>query len=190
MQRWNQDVTSYDYDPALAKQLIQDSGAAGRTIELDYQSGGGNSCMPAPEDTLNLIRTQIEAIGLHVKPVAIPRSQYSQRIYGTADHGLELSCWIGQVDLADSFLGLAFGFPSAEWGFDDPSLYTQLASAQTVATPDAQDRLYQQLSDKIMKILPGVPFASSPSFIGLDPKASGFVASPIGQEVFNTVSLG
>jgi peptide/nickel transport system substrate-binding protein len=190
MQGWNEGVTTYDYDPERAKQLIEEAGVVGETIELNYQSGGGNACMPAPEDTLNVLRTQIEAIGLKAEPVAIPRSEYGNRIYGTADHGLEMSCWIGQVNLADSFLGLAFGFPSGEFGLDDPDLYQDLAEAQKVSSAEEQEQVYAELSDRIMRdILPGVPFASSPSFVGLDDTVSGFEASPIGQEMFNTVTL-
>jgi peptide/nickel transport system substrate-binding protein len=190
MQGWTEDVPDYAHDPEKAKALVEEAGATGQKIELNYQSGGGNECLPAPEDTLNLLRKQIEATGLVVDPVAIPRAEYSDRIYGTADHGIEMSCWIGQVNVADSFLGLAFGFPSPEWGFDDPKLYDDLAAAQRVPDAAQQGEVYAGLSKRIMELLPGVPFASAPSAIGLDPLVSGFRSSPIGQEMFNTVSLG
>lgn len=189
MQGWTEGVLTYDHDPEKARALLEEAGAVGARIEFNYQSGGGNECLPAPEDTLNLLRKQIEAVGLVLDPVAIPRAEYSDRIYGTDDHGMEMSCWIGQVNVADSFLGLGFGFPSPEWGFDDPKLFADLAAAQTVPTLDEQSAVYEELSARIMEILPGVPFASAPSSIGLDPNVSGFQPSPIGQEIFNTVSL-
>ncbi|MFC7014462.1 ABC transporter substrate-binding protein [Streptomyces viridiviolaceus] len=190
MQGWAEDVPEYANDPEKSRRLLREAGAVGTSLELNYQSGGGSACLPAPADTLNILRKQIEAVGLKIKPVAIPSSEFSDRIYGTSDHDIEMSCWIGQVNLADSFIGLAFGFPSLEWGFDDPELYKDLAHAQTVPGRKEQNEVYAALSKRIMQILPGVPFASSPSSIGLDPEVSGFVASPISQEMFHTVSLG
>jgi peptide/nickel transport system substrate-binding protein len=171
MQGWNPNVTTYDYDPVKARQLLEQAGVIGQTIEHEYQSSGASACMPAPEDTLNILRAQIEAVALKVKPVAIPQSEYGNRIYGTADHGLEVSCWIGQVNIANSFLGLAFGFPSPEWGFEGPKLYKGLAAAATITTREKQSEAYEQLSDRVMREnLPGVPFASAGSYVGLSPQ--------------------
>lgn len=190
MQGWNEDVTTYPHDLDKAKALIEEAGVAGQTIELNYQGGGGSACMPAPEDTLNIIRQQIEATGLKINPVAIPKAEYGSRIYGTEDHGIEMSCWIGQVNIADSFMGLGFGFPSPEWGFDDPQLFEDLAAATAIPSKEEQDKTYAELSDRLMRdILPGVPFASAGSFIVLAPEVEGFVASPISSETFKTVSM-
>ena len=36
---YTEDVTQYDYDPEKAKQLLQEAGADGATIEFNYPTG-------------------------------------------------------------------------------------------------------------------------------------------------------
>lgn len=189
MTGWNENVTAYQHDVAKAKALLDEAGATGKTIEILYQAGGSSACLPSTEDTLNVIRTQLEAIGLKVKPLSLPKSEYSSRIYGTSDHQLELSCWIGMGDIPDSFIGLAFGFESPEFGFNDPEFFAKAQEAALIGDPEEMAATYRELNDELMKKLTGVPFASAGSTIGLAADVRGFVPSPISGEMFNTVSV-
>lgn len=188
MTGWNPDVTEYEYDPDEARELLADAGASGETVELLYASSASSACLPSTEDTLNVIRQQLEAIGLNVEPVSLPRSEFSSRLYGGADHQLHLSCWIGQVDVPDSFVGLGFGFESPEFGFDDPQFFADAQAAAQIGDPGELARTYEELNDRLMRSLVGVPFASAGSYIGLSSDVEGFEASPVSAEIFRTVS--
>ena len=45
---YTEDVTQYEYDPEKAKQLLEQAGAAGATIEFNYPTGVSRPYMPQP----------------------------------------------------------------------------------------------------------------------------------------------
>ncbi|MFG2658515.1 ABC transporter substrate-binding protein [Streptomyces sp. NPDC048425] len=187
---WTSDVPRYDYNPAKARELLKEAGAEGATVQFDFPTDVSRPYLPSPEDTFNVLRSQLEAVGLKVKPVSTPWSpDYVNKIYGTADHGIHVLGWIGQTNMADDFIGLAFGFPTPEWGFKDKKLFADLAEARDIPDPKEQTRFYQGVSKEIMRKLPGVPLANPPSSVALSAGVSGFTPSPIGNEAFNTISL-
>ncbi len=187
---WTDEVTQYDYDPAKAKQLLQEAGAAGATIEFNYPTGVSRPYMPQPEDTFNVIRTQLEAVGLKIKPTADAWSpDYLEKIQGTKKHGLHLLGWTGDYNDTDNFLGVFFGAKSSEWGFDNPEIFTALKDARGLPTVDEQVPLYEQINKDIMDFLPGVPLAHPVPSLAFAPEVSGYQASPVQDEVWNTVSI-
>ena len=119
---YTEDVPTYDYDPEKAKQLLAEAGADGATIEFNYPTGVSRPYMPQPEDTFNVIRTQLEAVGLNIKPTADQWDpDYLEKIQGTKNHGIHLLGWTGDYNDTDNFLGVFFGAKTTEWGFDNPA---------------------------------------------------------------------
>ena len=107
---YTEDVPTYDYDPELAQQMLADAGADGATIEFNYPTGVSRPYMPQPEDTFNVVRAQLEAVGLKIKPTADQWSpDYLEKIQGTSKHGLHLLGWTGDYNDTDNFLGVFFG---------------------------------------------------------------------------------
>ena len=78
------DVETYDYDPEKAKDLLEEAGADGATIEFNYPTDVSRPYMPSPADTFNVIRSQLEAVGLKIKPTADRWDpDYLNKIQGT-----------------------------------------------------------------------------------------------------------
>ena len=84
-------------------------------FEFNYPTGVSRPYMPQPEDTFNVIRTQLQAVGLKVKPTADQWDpDYLEKIQGTPDHGIHLLGWTRDYNDTDNFLGVFFGTATAE----------------------------------------------------------------------------
>lgn len=187
---FNDDVTQYEYDPELAEQMLEEAGAAGATIDFNYPTGVSRPYMPQPEDTFNVVRSQLEAVGLKIDPVADAWSpDYLEKIQGTDDHGIHLLGWTGDYNDTDNFLGVFFGAETQEWGFDNPELFDALREARSLPTPEEQEPLYEDINAEIMDYLPGVPLAHPVPSLAFGPDVDGYQQSPVQDEVWNAVSV-
>jgi peptide/nickel transport system substrate-binding protein len=185
-----EDVTTYDYDPDRAEQLLEEAGAAGATIEFNYPTGVSRPYMPAPQDTFNIIRSQLEAVGLKVKATADQWDpDYLNKMQGTANHGIHLLGWTGDYNDPDNFIGVFFGTEQPEWGFTNPDLFSALDAARGLPTVEEQTPAYQEINRQIMDFLPGVPLAHPVPSLAFAPEVSGYQQSPVQDEVYNTVSI-
>ena len=188
---YTEDVTQYDYDPEKAKQLLQQAGADGATIEFNYPTGVSRPYMPQPEDTFNVIRTQLQAVGLKVKPTADQWDpDYLEKIQGTPDHGIHLLGWTGDYNDTDNFLGVFFGQKSPEWGFNNQKLFDDLKQARGLPTVEEQKPVYEKINQEVMDYLPGIPLAHPVPSLAFSPDVQGYQPSPVQDEVWNTISLG
>ena len=187
---YNDNVTTYDYNPGKAKELLQKAGADGATIEFNYPSNVSRPYMPSPEDTFNVIRSQLEAVGLNVKPVSDKWDpDYLNKIQGTKNHGIHLLGWTGDYNDPDNFLGVFFGQKTPEWGFDNPKLFNDLSQARGLTSLSEQAQVYSGINEEIMKFLPGVPLAHPVPSLAFAPGVQGFQPSPVQDEVYNTVTI-
>ncbi len=187
---YTEDVPTYDYDPERARGLLEEAGADGATIEFNYPTGVSRPYMPQPEDTFNVIRTQLEAVGLDIKPTADQWDpDYLEKIQGTKDHGIHLLGWTGDYNDTDNFLGVFFGAESSEWGFDNPELFGALEEARGLPTPEEQEPLYQDINREVMEFLPGVPLGHPVPSLAFDSSVQGYQQSPVQDEVWNVITL-
>ena len=163
----------------------------GATIEFNYPTGVSRPYMPQPEDTFNVIRTQLEAVGLNIKPTADQWDpDYLEKIQGTKNHGIHLLGWTGDYNDTDNFLGVFFGAKSNEWGFDNPELFDALDEARGTADTGgagAAVRGHQPRGDGVPARRPARPPGPVP---GLRRSVEGFQQSPVQDEVWNVVTLG
>jgi peptide/nickel transport system substrate-binding protein len=184
------DVTKYDYNPDKAKDLLKQAGAEGATIEFNYPTDVSRPYMPSPEDTFNVIRSQLEAVGLKIKPVSDRWDpDYLNKIQGTSKHGIHLLGWTGDYNDPDNFVGVFFGQKSPEWGFDNQKLFDDLNKARQIPTAEEQTAPYQAINREIMDFLPGVPLAHPVPSLAFAPGVEGFQPSPVQDEVYNTVTI-
>ena len=188
---WNDSVTEYEYDPAKAKALLKDAGAEGLTLEFNYPTDVSRPYMPSPADTFNVLRSQLQEVGLKIKPVAdVWSPDYLDKINGTKDHGIHLLGWTGDYNDTDNFVGVFFGGETAEWGFKNPALFKKLAEARGIPSVEEQTPLYEEINADVMEFLPGVPLAHPSPTLAFGEDVDGYQQSPVNDEVWNTVSVG
>ena len=184
------DVTTYEHDPAKAKALLAEAGASDLTLKFNYPTGVSRPYMPTPEETFVAIRSQLEAVGITVEPVADQwNPNYLDKIQGTPDHGLHLLGWTGDYNDTDNFLGVFFGKVSSEWGFDNPELFSALTEARGIPTRDEQTPAYEEINRQVMEFLPGVPIAHPVPSLAFAPEVEGYQTSPVQDEVWNAVTV-
>jgi peptide/nickel transport system substrate-binding protein len=187
---WNPDVPTYPYDPERAQELLAEAGVEDLTLQFNYPTDVSRPYMPTPEDTYTAIASQLEAAGITVEPVADRWSpDYLDRIQGSADHGIHLLGWTGDYNDTDNFLGVFFGQPSNEWGFDNPELFAALTEARGVASRDEQTPLYEEINAQVMEFLPGVPIAHPAPSLAFAPEVEGYQPSPVNDEVWNVITI-
>ncbi|WP_432565238.1 ABC transporter substrate-binding protein [Kineococcus sp. SYSU DK003] len=187
---WNEGVTTYEYDVERAKQLLAEAGQANLTIPFNYPTGVSRPYMPNPETIYNAINQQLAAAGITTTPVAEQWTpNYLGTVQGGTEHGLHLLGWTGDYNDPDNFIGVFFGAATNEWGFTDQGLFDALAAARTVTTEEEQESAYQDINEQIMTLLPGIPVASPVPSLAFAAGVQGYTASPVQDEVWNTVTV-
>ncbi len=125
-----EDVQKYDYDKAKAQQLLADAGATGMTVKFYYPSEVSRPYMPDPKAIFTAIEADLKAVGIKVQPVVKPwNGGYKDDVQKAGKHDLHIIGWTGDYNDAGNFVGTFFGREKAEFGFNDPALFNELAAA-------------------------------------------------------------
>jgi peptide/nickel transport system substrate-binding protein len=190
---WNEDVTTYDYDPDAAKALLAEAGydeSNPLTLTFNYPTDVSRPYMPNPEQIFTNLSSQLEAVGIVVNPVGEQwNPTYLDRIQGGSDHGIHLLGWTGDYNDPDNFVGTFFATPGNEWGFTNEELTAALTEARGLATEDEQESAYQAINEQIMQFLPGIPLAHPVPTLAFAERVTSYPASPVQDEVYNMVEL-
>ena len=183
------DVISYDYDPAKARRLIDESGVSDPVLEFWYPTGASTPYIPDPEGIFGAFRTDLEQVGFTVVPRPEPlRPNYGRKVLSGEAQMFLIS---GTADLdPDSFLNLFFGQRAQSFGFDNPELFSLVKQGDLEVDQARRDALYKRINRMVMEILPGVPLVHVRPAIALSKRVRGYVPHPVDpRERLTTVSL-
>jgi peptide/nickel transport system substrate-binding protein len=190
---YNDSIEDPAYNVAEAKKLLKEAGQENLELKFAYPTGVSRPYMPSPEDTFAVIKSQLEKAGIKVTPVAAKWSpDYLDMIQGDAGtdkHDIHLLGWTGDYNDPDNFVGVFFGAKSAEWGFDNPELFSALSAARELPTRDEQVPAYEKINAQIAAYVPGIPLAHPAPSLAFAKGVEGYVASPVQDEVWNNVTV-
>ena len=189
---YNDAVTTYEYDPEKAKDLLAEAGydeANPLALDFNYPVNVSRPYMPDPEQIFTVLSSQLSEVGVETTPVSEEWVEYLDRTTGTSDHGIHLLGWTGDYNDTDNFVGVFFGAQSSEWGFDNPELFEALSEARGVADLDEQTALYEEINAMVADFIPGVPLAHPAPTLAFAERVESYPASPVNDEVFTDIVL-
>ncbi|CAN5212031.1 ABC transporter substrate-binding protein [soil metagenome] len=192
---WTEDVPRYDYDPDLARQLLEDAGATGTTLRFYYPTDVSRPYMPDPGTIFEVVSQNLEDVGFVIEPVAATWSpDYLDAVQnGAAD--LHLLGWTGDYNDAYNFIGTFFdvkaeGRSQLDFGgYVNEDIFSAFAAADSEPDPANRVEGYQELNALIMEFLPAVPLSHSPPALVVAENVEGLVPSPLTSENFATVTI-
>ncbi len=190
-----EDVTTYEYDPDRARQLLQEAGAEGTTLRFFYPTDVSRPYLPDPAAMFQVISQNLTDAGFTIQPTALPWSPDYLNVAQAGGADVHLLGWTGDYNDAYNFIGTFFaakadGLAKAEFGaFNAPEIFQALARADAEPDPAARTALYQEANRLIMDYLPGVPISHSPPALVVAENVTGLEPSPLTAEVFSTVSI-
>src|SRR5690606_38047269 len=182
---YNDDVTVYEYDLDKAKALLAEAGydeSNPLTLDFNYPVNVSRPYMPDPEQIFTVLSSQLAEAGVQTNPVSEEWVEYLDRTSGTADHGIHLLGWTGDYNDTDNFVGVFFGAPSSEWGFDNPELFAALTEARGVPDLEEQTELYKDINEMVATFIPGVPLAHPAPTLAFAERVESYPASPVNDE--------
>ena len=183
------DVTTYEYDPERARELIAESGVTDLALEFWYPTEVSRPYMPDPTANFQLMQADLEAVGFTVEPVGAPWNPDFLDATLSGGAPMYLLGWTGDFGDPDNFIGTFFQAQSPEWGFDNPELRSLLDQAEIETDQDARVGLYEEANRLIMEELPGLPYASTQPALAFRPGVDGFVPSPVQNEDLSDVTV-
>ena len=188
---YNDDVTTFEYDPEAAKSLLAEAGYPdGFTLDFNYPTGVSRPYMPTPEEVFTNLSAQLGEIGITINPQPNAWSpDYLDRIQGSADHGIHLLGWTGDYNDTDNFVGVFFGDEKLEYGFNNPELFAALDEARGISSLEDQIPLYEDINETIAEFIPAIPLAHPAPSLAFAERVTSYPVSPVNDEVFNFIEL-
>jgi peptide/nickel transport system substrate-binding protein len=186
---YSEDVQTYEYDPELAQELLAEAGAENLTLEFCYPTEVTRPYMPAPADIYELLRADLEAVGITVEPKPLTWNPDYQETTRSGGCDVYLLGWTGDFNDAYNFLGTWFDGYTKEWGFQNDEIFDLLSEVRTEPDVATREAMYEEANEAIMEFLPGVPISSSPPSIAFSPDVNLPTVSPLTQENFAEVSF-
>jgi peptide/nickel transport system substrate-binding protein len=187
---WAEDVTTYDYDPDLAKQLIAESGVTDLTLEFWYPTDVSRPYMPNPQANFELIKADLEAVGFTIEPKTAPWDPTYLDATQTGGTPMFLLGWTGDFGDPDNFIGTFFQNVNPQFGsFENEEIFTKLDEAEAETDLDRRTELYQEANRLIMDFLPGVPYVHNEPAVAFAAGIEGFEPGPLANESFATVTV-
>jgi peptide/nickel transport system substrate-binding protein len=186
-------VPDYSYNPDKAKQLLQSAGLT-LPVKVDfwYPTNVSRPYMPDPARNFQAFQASLAKAGFNVVPHSAPwRPDYRAGVQAGKDQ-LFLFGWIGDFADPDDFLNIHFGSQTAQFGFNNPALFSLLAKADAEPNYDKRTALYQQASVQVMKFLPVIPYVWAGSDVAVKSNVKGYITDSIGpvNEPFANLSIG
>jgi peptide/nickel transport system substrate-binding protein len=186
-----EDVTTYDYDPDLAAQILEDAGIDTPVrVDFAYPTDVTRPYMPDPQANFEAMVADLEENGLfEIERKSAPWDPDYLSNYQEGKYGLYLIGWTGDFGDPDNFLGTFFQTETPDWGFDNPEIRDCLDEAEVETDADARTAMYEECNRIIMDFLPGLPYAHTEVGIAFTANVSGFEPSPVTLEQFADVTV-
>ncbi|CAN5895535.1 ABC transporter substrate-binding protein [soil metagenome] len=185
------DVTTYDYDPEMAQQILEDAGyELPVEVSFGYPTDVSRPYMPNPQQNFEAMVADLEECCFTVQQESSIWSPDYLSQTNQGAYGLYLLGWTGDVGDPANFLGTFFGSEQGQWGFDNQEIFDLLAEAEAETDEAARTELYEEANRVIMDFLPGLPYVHTKPALAFSANVTGYEPSPVSLEPFSIVTVG
>lgn len=194
---YHEPETQYDYDPALARRLLEEAIAAhafdpSRTYRL-YAPTTPRAYLFVPERVARYLQVALDRIGIKVELVLQPIAEHLASV-SRGEHDLALFGWIGDIGDPDNFLYVLLHSDNAVPGsaqnisfYKNPKVDRLLVAAQVVVDRDERSRLYEQVQDLVAEDAPWVPLAHSELVVAARAELDHVILTPLGHPLYTVI---
>ena len=144
-------LPNYKYDPAQAKQLIKQAGAAGQTVIM--------ATSPTYSATIvQAIQADIQAVGLNVKIQSTDQATYLQKVQSPSHNwgSIRFGQWSCSCLDADGVAYPLFHTGTIWSSYSNPAFDQLVEKARETLAPATRDSLYAQAYGILAKDVPGI----------------------------------
>ncbi|MDQ4132893.1 MAG: ABC transporter substrate-binding protein [Actinomycetota bacterium] len=184
-----EDVHQYSYDPARARQLLDQAGASGTSVELWYPTGVTDPIWVDTAGIAGAFQADLEAAGFEVTLRPAPlRPDYAAGV-ASGSAPLFLGVAYGDRSDPDAFLGRYQRTSPQLLGLDDPELFRLLDEAEAEPDQGRRQPLYEQANRRLMELVPAVPYVHVPVYIALADNVRGHPHAPVPWDPFSLITV-
>jgi ABC-type transport system substrate-binding protein len=182
------------YDPAKAKQLLQQSGVptSQLTVDMYYPSNVTRPYMPDPKDQAEAIANDLQAVGFTVN---LKTEDWGTSYISDATNGkfpMYMFGWLCDWAGADDYISVAWfgwvnGQPNPQFHYPNPTLNEVMQKAIQAPSVDQANQYWGQAQDILAADMPEIPLATALTPGAYDSKVHGFVPQGGVLEYLNSV---
>ena len=175
-------LKGYPYDPARAKQLLDEAGVKpGTQVELaTYNSPRGYN--PAGPNLAIAIQGYLNKVGLTANVKQSEVGAYFTQVRSGKYAGLMMEGWTGDNGDPDNFLGELWSyknFPVVDWSrYNNPDYEALLAQALVEADPAKRTPLYQKAQAMVVDDAPWIFINSTLQIRAIRTSVKGYMLNP------------
>jgi peptide/nickel transport system substrate-binding protein len=139
---YNPDVKAYPYDPDKARQLLQEAGAEGATLEFVGEAGRWLK----DKELVEALAAQLEAVGLNIDVNIAEWSQWLDLLFAGAQAApdLQYSSHDNSLFDADRTLSVLFTSEGSQAAYANPEVDRLVTEARTETDTAAREDMYHQ----------------------------------------------
>jgi len=188
---FTEEVTWWDYDPAMAQQILEEEGVLpGFSTTLKYRNVV-RGYLPDPTVVAQDIQAQLAEIGVEIEIVEIESGAFIDAADAGELEGFHLLGWGADYPDATNFLDYHFG-PGATAQFGDgfQDIWDALRDGATRSTAEERRPFYVTANELIKQHVPMIPVAHGGNGAAYKADVAGAYASDIGAEQFREMDPG
>lgn len=190
---YNRRVVDHSHNPSRAKELLEEAGhEEGFEMELAYITGT-RPYLPDGKKMAELMKEDLEAVGIKVKLVTAQWSEYLNSVR-RGEYGVFQIGWIGDNGDPDNFLNVLLSCASVEggtnfarWCHREYSHY--VGRARVTTNIRLRTQFYERAQVIFKEEVPWVTVAHATIYKMTRKEVSGYELSPLGINNFYRVSL-
>jgi peptide/nickel transport system substrate-binding protein len=190
-------ATTYGYDPAAGKKLVDEAIADGtfdpNKLYTLYAPSTPRPYVAQPERVARFVQAALEQINVHTKLVLQQYSEHRAALEA-GQHDMALFGWSADTGDPDNFLYVLFDSDNAIVGqaqnvafYRDTGVDRLLREAQVEDAQARRSELYAQVQDKLAADAPWVPIAHSELVVASRASLEHVVLSPTGHPVYSLI---